>query len=66
MDLRGEPEMQIRKGRAASGTGPLGAGARKEVAMTTTQRQWVYVIVAGIVGGVFAFLVVWWFGDPPW
>jgi hypothetical protein len=20
----------------------------------------------GIVGGVFAFLVVWWFGDPPW
>jgi hypothetical protein len=30
--------------------------------MTTTQRQWVYVIVAGIVGGVLAFLVVWWFG----
>jgi hypothetical protein len=30
--------------------------------MTTYQRQWVYVIFAGIAGGVLAFLVVWWFG----
>jgi hypothetical protein len=32
--------------------------------MTTTQQQWGYVIVAGIVSGVLAFLVVWWFGWP--
>jgi hypothetical protein len=30
--------------------------------MTTTHRQWVYVIVAGIAGGVLAFFAVWWFG----
>jgi len=30
--------------------------------MTATQRQWAYVIVSGIVGGVLGFLVLWWFG----
>jgi len=34
--------------------------------MTTTQRQWVYVIVAGLAGGVLASLVMWWFGWAHW
>jgi hypothetical protein len=48
--------------RAGSEARGRKGSAQGEVAMTTTQRQWVYVIVAGIVGGVLAFLVVWWFG----